>query len=87
MLTLIIILVCNHRNGCITCECLKDDPPDIEDVLYNRTMMPYNNSDQRINNVYNSQFTDSKGSPVPKYMLKQFNSNPNTQYVKTKSKT
>ena len=45
MIMLIIILVCNHRNGCISCDCLRDDPPDIEEAMYNTTMMPYQQSD------------------------------------------
>jgi hypothetical protein len=66
-------LVCNYYTGCCACECLRDDPPHLKEVIYQAGTDPYSNSQTKIENIYmNKNFTDKEGNAVPKHMHQDF---------------
>jgi hypothetical protein len=72
MLLWLFSLICNHQNGCLGCECLRDDPPHLSEVIYeagNTTPK----SKAKIENMYlNQNFRDKNGKIVPKHMHQDY---------------
>jgi len=72
VLLAVFSVTCNHMSGCLTCECLKDEPPSIEELYHQGMQNPYDDMETKINSMYGAMYEDSKGNRHPMYMHKDF---------------
>ena len=70
---MVVSLVCNHKTGCLSCMCLKDEPPTLEEVLYNHRDINDEVIKTRIKDIYeNMNYKDERGRLTPKFVHQNF---------------